>query len=193
MADPLLNDQRGSINLSVHIGVRWTNILSINCEVVSSLHIDILQWGQYLGCQVSWSGLDGIRRRSSFRLTNCIKGNNSEVVVLPTCKIISSSFVDVSWDFGSFSPGCCSFHLILNGVAFNWRSTIIERFVPGQVNEGSAPVIGLRLARSPWDISLISSNERFVQRKWVWSSNSIDRHDSHKTFLLVHKTSDSAL
>jgi len=160
---PLIADQRRAIHIPVNIGVRGSNVLNIDGEVVACLDVDILERRDDLGGKVTGSCLNGITWGSGLRLTNSVVCNNSKVVVFSICQLICTALVDVSDYLGLVPPGVCALHLHLDDVSLNCAATIIKGLVPSEINEGSVPVIGLRPSWSFGDISLIPSNEGFIQ------------------------------
>jgi len=190
---PFITHQWRSIDKPINIRIWGSNVFNINCEVVASLHIDILHWGEDLRSQISWSGLNGITRWARFRHANSIPSNNPKVVVFLVSELICSSFVDISCDLCRVSPRSCSLNLHLNDISFNSTATIIERLVPCEINECSIPIISFRSSGSFWYITFISSNEGFVKRKRFGLSNGIDSHDSHQIFFFVDKAADCNL
>jgi len=136
--------------------------------------------------------LNGITWGSRLRLADSVVGNNSKVVVFSICQLICTALVDVSDYFGVVPPGVGALHLHLDDISLNCTATIIEGLVPSEINECSVPVVGLRPSWSFRYISLIPSNEGFVQWSRIRLANGVDSHDPHQVFLSMHKTSDSA-
>ena len=75
-----------------------------------------------------------------------------------------------------------------------YSTTIVKLFPALTLTsyEGSVTVVGLRSSWSFRHISLIPSNEGFIQWSRIRLANGVDSHDPHQVFFSMHKTSYSA-